>query len=709
MNSLDTTTFSSSLPSDSGNDTQLTRRDEKQQAGTKFPGVFRIFQQKLVSMKKQYWIPYKHRLPRLSLKVKWLLMTLIFIIASYTIMVSLFTRFGERNFKIELEKWGLSLSANLVHNAQYALRLEDHETLQNYLEGIMTEKEILYSVILDESGNYLALKDPAWICNSELNNLSMQVTDKEVVTRTLANGASYYHLVNVFDMEKEAYITDEFILFDSLKQVVDHAGNIQFTLTPPLSNKKSVRVIFGISHERMNAKLKDMRNGAIGIATMIALVSIAFVFLGIQRITAPIQQLVNATREIALGNLTPLVEIDRRDELGELAESFNQMTKELDDSRTLHLSYTENLAKLVSDRTRMLRDSEEKYRTLFEHSGAAVIMFGKDEKIVMVNKRFEELSGRRKNDVEGNTPFSAFFTREDQRKIKEFIYTKDRIRGAQAPVSYECTLLEQMGHVKSVNLTMTFTPDHTNILASITDVTELKELQKKLIRSEQLAQIGELSAAIAHEIRNPLGAINTSVGILKQGLDLSGEDQELLEIIGEETMRLNKIVEDFLQFANPKKLRLQETDINNLIRDIFRLFKDKFGNGIQQNINLAQNLPALLVDPNQMKQVIINILLNAIDAMPSGGVLDTITRHALNRTGKSCIEIIFKDSGSGIDPFHLSKIFQPFYSTKEKGAGMGLAICERIIHNHGGEIHVASEPGKGTQFTISLPTKESFH
>ena len=709
MSSLERTTFSNTLQSKSGKSIQLLRRDEKQNPDAKFIGVFKILRHKLAALKKQRWIPLKNRLPKLSLRVKWMLTTLMFILLSCVILVALFTRNGEKSLKLELEKWALSLSSNLILNAQYAILLKDYETLQNYLAGIMIEKEILYSVILDESGAYLAVKDPAWMFNSELNDLSMRVTDKEIFAKTLANGSPYYHLVNAIEIQKEEYITDEFILFDSLKQVIDNSGNLQFKLTSPLLKKKIIRVIFGISHERMNTKLGDMRNNAITIATVIALVSIAFVFLGVQRITAPIQQLVKATREVASGNLTQRIETDRRDELGKLAESFNQMTKELEESRSLHLSYTENLAKQVSDRNRRLKTTEDKYRTLFEHSGAAVIMFGKDEKIVMANERFEALSGRSKKDVEKTTAFSSFFSREDRRKIKEFIYAQDGTSRTQNPVSYECTLLEQMGHMKSVNLTMTFTPDHTNILASITDVTELKELQKKLIRSEQLAQIGELSAAIAHEIRNPLGAINTSVGILKQGLELSGEDQELLDIIGEETMRLNKIVEDFLQFANPKKLRLQETDINILIRDIFRLFKDKFGNGIQQKVNLAQNLPSPMVDPNQMKQVMINILLNAIDAMPSGGVLDTITRHALNRFGRPCIEIIFKDTGCGIDPFNLIKIFQPFFSTKEKGAGMGLAICERIIHNHGGEIHVASEPGKGTQFTISLPTRESVH
>ena len=707
MNSLETTTFSAAQLPESRAGIETVSPNVKQRFTRIIFAPFRIVQHQLDLLRKKHWIPFKNRLPKMSLRRKWITATLLFILFSCVIMVSYFIRAGEKNLKVELEKWGLSLSSNLVRNAQYAILLKDFETLQNYLAGIMIEQEILYSVILDESGSYLAVKDPKWLFNSELNSLSMKVQQSEIFTRTLADGSLYYHLVNTVEIEKEEYITDENLLFDRIEEVTDDAGNLQFKLISPLLKNKSIRVIFGISHERMNAKLGDMRNNAITIAVIIAVISTLFVFLGVQRVAAPIQQLVKATREVASGNLTQRIETDRRDELGELAESFNQMTKELGESRSLHLSYTENLAKQVSDRTRRLRESEEKYRTLFEHSGAAVIMFGKDEKIVMVNQRFEALIGRSKKDVEETTAFSSFFSREDRRKIKEFIYTKDRISGAQAPVSYECTLLEQMGNVKNVNLTMTFTPDHTNILASITDVTELKDLQKKLIRSEQLAQIGELSAAIAHEIRNPLGAINTSVGILKQGLDLSGEDQELLEIIGEETMRLNKIVEDFLQFANPKKLRLQETDINNLIRDIFRLFKDKFGNGIQQKVILAQDLPSPMVDPNQMKQVMINILLNAIDAMPSGGVLDTITRHALNRFGRPCIEIIFKDNGSGIDPFNLIKIFQPFFSTKDKGAGMGLAICERIIHNHGGEIHVASEPGKGSQFTISLPTKVS--
>lgn len=705
MNSIGTTTLNDSFHLESEKNIQIFESKKARKSGIKMPVFFKTALQRIDNIKKQRWVPLKHRLPKMSLRAKWMSATLVFIILSCVVLVSYFIMSGEKNLKVELEKWGLSLSSNLVHNAQYAILLKDYETLQNYLDGIMIETEILYSIILDESGAYLAVKDPKWLFTSELNNLSMSVKDKEIFTQALTDGSPYYHLVNTIEIEKEEYINDEHVLFDRIEHVTDNSGNLQFKLISPLLKKKSIRVIFGISHDKMNEKLADMRNNAITIATIIALISIFFVFMGVQRIAAPIQQLVKATRQVALGDLTQLVETDRRDELGELSDSFNKMTKELRESRGLHLNYTENLSKLVSDRTRLYKESEEKYRTLFEHSGTAVIMFGMDDRILMVNKRFEELGGSPKKDIEGTITFSSFFMREDQRKIKEFIYRKDGMRGIPTPVSYECNFLERTGQVKNVNLTMTLTPDKKNILASITDVTELKELQKKLIRSEQLAQIGQLSAAIAHEIRNPLGAINTSVGILKQGLVLSGEDQELLEIIGEETMRLNKIIEDFLQFANPKKLRIKETDINALIRDIFRLFKDKFGNGIQKKLTLAPNLPLLQVDPNQMKQVMINILLNAVDAMPSGGILDTITRDVVNRTGRQNIEIIFRDSGCGIDDFHLSKIFQPFYSTKEKGAGMGLAICERIIHNHGGEINVLTESGKGTQFTISLPTK----
>jgi signal transduction histidine kinase len=139
------------------------------------------------------------------------------------------------------------------------------------------------------------------------------------------------------------------------------------------------------------------------------------------------------------------------------------------------------------------------------------------------------------------------------------------------------------------------------------------------------------------------------------------------------------------------------------------LFRDKIGNGIQKSLQLDHDLPPIVVDPNQMKQVMINIIKNSIEAMPGGGALTIITRETQNRSGRKIVEVIFKDTGCGIDEFDLKKIFQPFYSTKEKGAGMGLAICERIIQNHGGEIKVESQIGKGAQFVVSLPSKVSLN
>ncbi|MDZ7265400.1 MAG: ATP-binding protein, partial [candidate division KSB1 bacterium] len=167
------------------------------------------------------------------------------------------------------------------------------------------------------------------------------------------------------------------------------------------------------------------------------------------------------------------------------------------------------------------------------------------------------------------------------------------------------------------------------------------------------------------------------------------------------------IIEDFLQYANPKKLKLKETDVNHLLQEILLLFRERLNSRIEQKVHLDAQLPLILIDPNQIKQVLINIIKNAMEAMPDGGVLTILTRQAKNRSGQDMVEILIKDTGCGIDPFDLKKIFQPFYSTKEKGAGMGLAICERIVQNHGGEIRVESRAGKGAVFLLALPMKLS--
>ncbi len=222
-----------------------------------------------------------------------------------------------------------------------------------------------------------------------------------------------------------------------------------------------------------------------------------------------------------------------------------------------------------------------------------------------------------------------------------------------------------------------------------------------------MASIGELAASIAHEIRNPLGAISNSVGMLKRDLSLRGDDQKLFEMVIEETDRLNSIITNFLTFAHPAEYHFVRSDILEIIDEtLFLLEQDaRFHNEIRIVKMYADDIPEVSVDRNWIRKVFWNLLVNSIDAMPRGGKI-FIRVGKPKESGNHEIEIAIADTGSGIPPEIIRKIFEPFFTTKKsKGTGLGLSIVHRIVDNHGGVIDVRSEQNKGTTFTIRLPVK----
>ncbi len=230
---------------------------------------------------------------------------------------------------------------------------------------------------------------------------------------------------------------------------------------------------------------------------------------------------------------------------------------------------------------------------------------------------------------------------------------------------------------------------------------DLKKAEAQLIRSEKLAALGQLAAGIAHEIRNPLTSINILIHSLAQNLPSENPQKEDFRVIEEELHRINEIVEQFLRFAKPAPPHLEKTNLLSLFEETLQLLKPQME---QQHIVLKkrfQTLPKILVDREQIKQAILNLLLNAIQAMPEGGLL-TLT------SGKSengeWLYVSIQDSGMGIPTENMSKLFDPFFSTKEGGIGLGLSIAHRIIDQHQGKIEVESTPYQGTTFTLWIPT-----
>ena len=239
-------------------------------------------------------------------------------------------------------------------------------------------------------------------------------------------------------------------------------------------------------------------------------------------------------------------------------------------------------------------------------------------------------------------------------------------------------------------------------LALFSDLTQMKETEWRLRHSERMAAIGELSAAIAHEIRNPLASILGSAEYLQSEIKGDQESKKLMSLILRESDRLNHIIEDFLQFARSKPPHFTETSLHDLLDEVLELVRShpEYSLGIRIEQKISRDGLTLLLDKDQMKQVFLNICLNGIKAMEGKGRLTISTRKEGERVG-----VIFEDTGRGIPPENLSKIFEPFFTTTEKGHGLGLAIAHRILEGHHGEIQVSSEMGKGSQFTVWIPVE----
>ncbi len=231
-------------------------------------------------------------------------------------------------------------------------------------------------------------------------------------------------------------------------------------------------------------------------------------------------------------------------------------------------------------------------------------------------------------------------------------------------------------------------------------VNQLRRLQAQLMQSERMAATGELAAQIAHEINNPLGILKNYVGIAKLLMAEDDPNKENMKILDQEINRIAGIVRRLLKFAKPGMEDIQSVQINQVIEELLALLRGQlFRRKIEVEADLSENLPEVSVSTDQMRQVLLNLVKNAEDAMPEGGKLSIRSRYR-----KGQVEIEIADTGCGIPPEDIKNIFEPFYTTKGvKGTGLGLSVSYGIVKNYNGEIRVESEQGGGTTFTIQLP------
>ena len=232
-------------------------------------------------------------------------------------------------------------------------------------------------------------------------------------------------------------------------------------------------------------------------------------------------------------------------------------------------------------------------------------------------------------------------------------------------------------------------------------------LQQESAQQERLAALGEMAAVLAHEIRNPLGAIKGLAQFLGEKRAADPPQLEMTRTIVDEATRLERLVNDLLAYARPRLPNRQPTALRGVLDEVLRLLGPAANAaGVACRLDVSGNVLPIPADPEQLKQLFGNLVLNAIQAMPAGGML-TLTQRSLDGKSRSrrAVEVAVEDTGSGISDADLSRIFEPFYTTRSKGTGLGLAICSRITAAHGGTIRVAQTGPKGTTILVTLPVE----
>jgi PAS domain S-box-containing protein len=281
----------------------------------------------------------------------------------------------------------------------------------------------------------------------------------------------------------------------------------------------------------------------------------------------------------------------------------------------------------------------------------------------------------------------------------------------QKPVSYEMyePHLSKFLEIRAMPLNDS-NGELIGLIHVIRDITQRKRVEEALQRAEQLKMVGELAAGLAHEIKNPLAGIKGSIQVLVETASIAEEDRSLILKAIDEIKRIDILLKSLLNFAKPPKLHLMATDVNDLLDKAVALSlkHPSLSPGGSKTINVLKDfdpdLQEIIADPMQLQQVFLNLMFNAIEAMPTGGALAVKT---FLDDSDNVVRIAVSDSGKGMDPQMLDQIFQPFFTTKRKGSGLGLSICQRLVDQHEGTISVESAPGKGTVFTILLPARKA--
>jgi two-component system sensor histidine kinase AtoS len=611
--------------------------------------------------------------PFRSLRTRLLVGTVFVIVLVMTAVVAMVEHRQRAAIIGEVERRGESLAQSLATMSYGPLLLYNFTALEQNVARVAAGADVVYAVILDAEGRVAA--------HSRHPERVGQPLDSTVDRKAAATSAPLTQ-ATVFGARRDA--------------IYDFAVPVQ------VDGQKWGTVRVGLSKVRMEAEIWQTRKELSALTVLILAIGglVAAVVAG--RIVRPVRQLAEGADAVSRGELEQRIEPSTIDEIGRLAEAFNHMTAQLLQQRTaLEDAHTE-----LSRRFRELADLKSYTDSIVSSLTTGVVTIDLEGRVVTLNPAAELLTGFFAGEVVNRYGTEIFaVTGELADVLMETLASHSPIAGIAL------TLTRRNGVTVPIELSTAplkgSDGKDLGVVGVFRDLSAVRALEERLQRSDRLAALGTLAAALGHEIKNPLTSILTFSRHLSRRYADEGFREKFQRVVPRELERINEIVERLMELARPARLHFATVQLQALFDGVV----DLYGNEIEAKRmtvtrEYARDIPPIQADENALYRVLVNLVANALEAMAPGGRLtlrlgwaDGPRRPGHHRR----VQIEIEDTGPGVPARERDQIFNPFYTTKEGGTGLGLAIAHKIVEEHGGTIDVASTPGVGTTFCIVLP------
>lgn len=457
------------------------------------------------------------------------------------------------------------------------------------------------------------------------------------------------------------------------------------------------------------------------------LISLVFIIIGIivsKKLIKPLLTISDASIKIADGDMSVSVVADSNDEFKTLANNFNFMVDRLSSMNTEMDNYRKNLEYVITLRTERLHNALKELQhqkdfmdQLISTVGAIIVVLDKDGKIVMFNKASENLTGYNEAEVKGRYIWDFLIP---ERFIPPVRTTFDELVEQKAPNSIKNPVLSKDGREFTLlwnNTVIIEEKEIKYVIGTGIDITEKEQLEAHLLETQRLRSVTTLVAGLSHNLNNILVGVLGYAGLLRIKLSAlqhkdSAELARIADTIESSAHRASALIQQLRTFSQKSRFEAERISLNELVDEIIAIIAPSFPKNIKIEKKTETELPKVKGDKEHLKQAVLNICINAKEAMPDGGVLKietytediNITEHPLQRLGKS-IALKISDTGTGMDEGVRSRIYEPFFTTKSmlEHTGLGLSVTYNIIKEHDGFIAAKSTPGKETTFIIYLP------